>query len=102
MMVARSDIQLVQTCYACPEQYDAVLGSSTIGYLRLRHGRFTVQYPDPTGPVVYQADTIGDGLFDPSEREHHLDAAKGALVVALTIAKHIRVTGSLLTNPPTT
>ncbi len=30
-------VRLVQTCFACPEQYDAFIGEEKAGYLRLRH-----------------------------------------------------------------
>lgn len=73
------EIQLVQTCMACPEQYDAILGDTLsgtqVGYLRLRHGHFQVRYPDVQGEVIYEADTKGDGLFESEEREFHLGKA---------------------------
>ena len=37
---------LVRTCYACPEQYDVFFHDFQIGYLRLRHGNFTAEYPE--------------------------------------------------------
>lgn len=77
-------IRLVQTCGACPEQYDAFIGDKLVGYLRLRHGYFTVSYPDSAGRVVYEASTRGDGLFADDEREHHLEAAKRAISRAIT------------------
>lgn len=42
------DIILKQTCFAYPEQYDAIDGitGERVGYLRLRHGHFTVEVPD--------------------------------------------------------
>lgn len=70
---------LVLTCAACPEQYDAFLGSTQIGYLRLRHGIFRVDYPGNYGETVYTAWPNGDGCFDEAEREHYLRAACGAL-----------------------
>ena len=38
------EIKLIQTCGACPEQYDAFIGEEQVGYLRLRHGYFRWQY----------------------------------------------------------
>ena len=70
-------MKLVQTCIACPEQYDVLdEDDEKIGYLRLRHGRFTAEYLDT---LVYEADTIGDGMFDPSERDYHLARAMWAI-----------------------
>jgi hypothetical protein len=81
-------IRLEQTCVACPEQYDAFDESGRrVGYLRLRHGRFTVQVPDERGRVVYVAGTIGDGLFDSDERDVFLRAAVAAISVALAEAQ---------------
>lgn len=40
-------MRLVQTCSACPEQYDVLDDDGfQIGYLRLRWGEFTVEVPD--------------------------------------------------------
>jgi hypothetical protein len=82
MTVIIDDIRLVQTCTACPEQYDAFIGSELVGYLRLRHGFFTVQYPNVEGECVYEAQPKGDGAFYEEEREHFLTSAKEALVDA--------------------
>ena len=70
-------VTLEQTCGGCPEQYDARDENGTlVGYLRLRHGHFTVQVPDPRGVLVYEAEPIGDGVFDPDERDRYLETAK--------------------------
>lgn len=46
MTTTAGDIELRQTCAACPEQYDAYLNGELVGYLRLRHGHFRVRtYP---------------------------------------------------------
>lgn len=73
-------IRLEKTCNCSPEQYDAYIGDELIGYLRLRWGSFTVQYLNPSGEYVYSANTIGDGMFDDSEREGHLAVAKLRLI----------------------
>lgn len=75
------DISLVRTCDACPEQYNAVdKDGNCIAYLRLRHGSFTVECPDVGGKCVYCAEPHGDGIFEDSEREMYLNAAKQAIV----------------------
>lgn len=73
-------IRLVQTCSACPEQYDAYFDDRRIGYLRLRHGWFYAAYPDVEGEAVYSTETKGDGCFDMTERADELEAAVEALV----------------------
>jgi hypothetical protein len=73
-------IRLHLTCSACPEQYDAFNDSGVqVGYLRLRHGRFTVEAPDSGGLLLYQAHPQGDGIFLNSERHHFLQIACHAI-----------------------
>src|SRR5437879_2641767 len=57
-------VRLAQTCFACPGQYDAFIGEEKAGYLRLRHGHFSVDCPDVFGETVYEASPNGDGIFD--------------------------------------
>ena len=74
------NIILNRTCYACPEQYDAVdENGTTLGYLRLRHGSFTVSCPDVGGTLVYSDSPKGDGIFFEEERDFYLNAAKLAI-----------------------
>lgn len=71
---------LVRTCYACPEQYDVLTKHGMlVGYLRLRHGHFTAQYPDVYGKLIYEASPIGDGLFESHERLDYLMKAVEAI-----------------------
>ncbi len=79
------DFKLELTCGACPEQYD-VLDRATgekIAYLRLRHGHFRAEYPYDNGDIVYEADTIGDGVFEESERAIHIGKALLAIREAM-------------------
>ncbi len=75
-------IELRMTCGVCPEQYDAFLGGEQVGYLRLRHGLFRVDYPTCGGQTVLVASPLGDGYFDDQERERYLREAKVALAAA--------------------
>ncbi len=72
-------IDLVQTCGACPEQYDCYIGPVQVGYLRLRHGYFYADYPDCGGKTVYEACPKGDGIFEKDEREYYLTKACEAI-----------------------
>lgn len=67
--------ELVQTCVACPEQYDVFNGERLVGYFRLRHGVFDACYLGVLGKIVYSAETIGDGVFAVHERDWHLTKA---------------------------
>ena len=73
------DIRLVETCGACPEQYDAYVGDEQVAYLRLRHGYFYVSCPDVGGEIVFDAYPKGDGIFDSDEQDFYLTAAKIAI-----------------------
>lgn len=68
-------IILKRTCYACPEQYDAFLDGKQVGYLRLRHGDFRVDFPDCGGETIYEASPRGDGMFEDDERDYYLSWA---------------------------
>jgi hypothetical protein len=72
-------IKLVQTCGACPEQYDAYLDGELLGYMRLRHGGFRVEY---RGEVIYRGDPKGDGCFEDSERIKFLNIGCRAILEA--------------------
>ena len=68
-------LRLALTCNACPEQYEAFRSGKQLAYLRLRHGHFTVQCPDESGELVYEAEPLGDGEFEPEERAKFLQEA---------------------------
>jgi hypothetical protein len=80
-------LRLVQTCGACPEQYDVYYDEDEnskseypIGYMRLRHGMFRAEYK---GDVVYRAEPRGDGLFEWDERSRYLNEACKAILNAM-------------------
>lgn len=72
--------QLVQTCGACPEQYDVFLNDKQVGYLRLRHGWFRADAPNCGGETVYQSYPVGDGIFDTQE-ERDIELRKAVLAL---------------------
>ena len=72
-------LRLKKTSVACPEQYDAYDGDKQVGYLRLRHGHFTVRCPDVDGEIVYMTNPKGDGIFEEDERDRHLRYAVDAI-----------------------
>lgn len=72
-------IKLVQTCGACPEQYDAYLNGERVGYLRLRHGNFYAECPTSGGEEVFRAEPNGDGCFECDERDFYLSQAALAI-----------------------
>ena len=74
------DIELEQTCGSCPEQYEAFYKGKRVGYLRLRHGTFRVDYPDCGGDTLFTATPEGDGSFRADERDGYLMLAKLAII----------------------
>ena len=81
-MTTHKDIELIQTCGACPEQYDAMLDGKRVGYLRLRWGWFTVTCPGVSGEEVYEKQTGHDlaGRFENDEqRKKQLKKARKAI-----------------------
>ena len=83
-----SDINLIKTCEACSEQYDAYNSKTNekIGYLRLRGGRFTVQ--NANEEVIISAYPLGDGMFTSDEREGYLNMAKEYLAIDYENSQH--------------
>lgn len=76
---APKPMRLVQTCQACPEQYDVFNGDTEVGYLRLRHGYFAAYRHVTDYEPVYEANPKGDGIFELDERDQYLTAAVHAL-----------------------
>lgn len=54
-------LDFFKTCFACPEQYDVFdENENLVGYVRLRWGGLTCEYPDVGGEEIYYA-SVGDG-----------------------------------------
>ena len=89
-------IKLVQTCSSCPQQYDAYDKETgkQVGYLRLRHGRFTVECPDVAGIPVLCTYPKGDGIFEEDEEKKYLKMAKKAIKLY-----YKGIAGSVANNP---
>lgn len=75
------DFRFVQTCAACPEQYDVYEGDDLVGYVRLRHGYLRA---DCHGEPIYDSVVKGDGCFyDEHERQWHMKCIKSAMAAYL-------------------
>jgi hypothetical protein len=75
-------IKLIQTCGAYHEQYDAFIHDRKVGYLRLRHGHFTVHCSNTSSITVFEAYTKDGGLFkDDDERKMFLQKAKDTIQI---------------------
>lgn len=81
-------LELIMTCGACPEQYDVFKDGEQVGYLRLRHGEFRVDFPDCGDETIYEASPNGDGIFDDNERLIYMNNAMKAILQKLTNSKN--------------
>jgi hypothetical protein len=77
-------IILVQTCPACPEQYDAFgPDGKLVGYIRLRWGMLVVR-PDAGSDEIIYSKSIGDrltGAFESARQRHEeLENVKRAII----------------------
>lgn len=77
---------LKRTSYFCPEQYDVYSDGKQVGYMRLRHGYFSVRVPNSGGVEVYSGHPKGDGGFLPEEREAYLRAGLYAIAIGYLAA----------------
>lgn len=47
-------LNFIETCSACPEQYNVKdEQGNMVGYVRLRYGGLTCEYPDVGGELIY-------------------------------------------------
>lgn len=69
-------LRFVETCFMCPEQYDVFDSNfKLVGYVRLRHGNLTCEYPACGGELIYEHTFPTDtwkGSFDYDERYNYL------------------------------
>lgn len=88
-MLPPDNIILNRTTSSLPEQYDAFdLQHRLIGFLRIRHGVFTVEAPDIGGAVVYMAKVSECSCcFADNERIEFLAKARVALSEFYTAKK---------------
>jgi ribosomal protein S27E len=80
-------LKFVQTCFACPEQYDVFDSKQTkVGYVRLRWGNLTVECPDCGGELVYEHYFENDsfkGCFDSTEeRQKYLELIADCILIS--------------------
>ncbi len=72
--------ELRMTCEACPEQYDVYKGKEQVGYIRLRHGQFRVDYSVCGGKTLLVKHPNSDGVFETdTERKIYLEQAVRAI-----------------------
>ena len=67
-------LDFIETCFACPEQYDVFINGEQVCYVRLRWGSLYAECPDVGGETVYEASIGNDaGRFkSEDQRQYHL------------------------------
>lgn len=90
--------KMEMTSIECPEQYDCFDEfGHMIAYFRLRHGYFSVEYPDVNGYIVYETEYIdGDGMFTNdnervSELENGIDAVDKFYEKSINVSREIAI-----------
>lgn len=61
------------TCGSSPEQYEVFKGKEHVGYVRLRYGYLSCEYPDLCGELLYEYE-FSDfllGSFDSEEQRKY-------------------------------
>jgi hypothetical protein len=82
-LFTRNGLKIEMTCSACPEQYDVFKDGRQVGYFRLRHGEFRVDYPECMEETIFEAQPNGDGIFHNDERLNYMAKAMRALLEKL-------------------
>jgi hypothetical protein len=82
-LYAKNGLSIKNTCPACPEQYDVFKDGNQVGYLRLRHGKFRVDYPECGGETLFYAEPKGDGIFENDERLVYMTAAMRTILTKI-------------------
>lgn len=82
-LYSQNGLQLYLTCPACPEQYDVFRNGERVAYYRLRHGEFTIDFPDVMGECIFEASPNGDGIFDEDERLKFMTIAMRKLIAKI-------------------
>lgn len=65
------ELNFIEICSACPERYDVKDDKGNmVGYVRLRHGELTCDYPDVSGELIYfkYFDNDRMGCFESEEQ----------------------------------
>lgn len=81
----RLGLTLTLTSPSVPEQYEVRRNGAPSGYIRARHSRMSVSYPEPGDEDLYDDSVDGFGGFTDNERE-----AKLLLALCLIAARMMR------------
>lgn len=83
-------LNFIETCGSCPEQYNVFKGGRQVGYVRLRRGTVTCDFPDCRGDTIYShsfEDKWKSSFEDSEERDTYIDRIATAIHAALAQEK---------------
>ena|SRR3569833_2310037 len=83
MLAERLGLTITLTSPSVPEQYAIVRGGEPFGYIRVRWGGMSVEYPDAGGDELYEGAVDGFGGFTDGEREAQLLLALGLIAARM-------------------
>lgn len=83
---------LDMTSFAAPEQYDVYLNGEQVGYLRLRNGHFTCDYPEYGKQRLVNAYINSQSRFEEQERDLMIRTALTAITQQLKLKEKFTYT----------
>lgn len=79
LVAERLGLVLTLTSPSVPEQYSITRNGAPCGYVRVRWGGMSIDYPDAGGDRLYEGSVDGFGGFTDHERETQLLFALGLI-----------------------
>ena len=83
LVADRLGLTVMLTCRVVPEQYEVTRNGVPSGYIRVRWGGMSVDYPDAGGEDLYEGSVDGFGGFSDHERESRLLLALGLIAARM-------------------
>ena len=83
MVADRLGLAITLTSPSAPQQYEITQGAQASGYIRVRWGGMSVDYPDAGDEELYEGSADGFGAFTDDEREAKLLLALGLIAARI-------------------
>ncbi|MBI4921804.1 MAG: hypothetical protein HY834_08640 [Devosia nanyangense] len=83
LMAGRLGLEVMLTCRDVPEQYEITKDGASSGYVRVRWGGMSVDYPEAGDEELYEGSVDGFGGFTDHEREAKLLLALGLIAARM-------------------
>ncbi len=83
LVADRLGLTVTLTCRDVPEQYEVTKGGLACGYIRVRRGSMSVDYPNAGDEGLYDGQVDGFGGFTDHEREAKMLLALGLIAARM-------------------